>query len=98
MSQKLVDREKASLREHGVESASGMPLAQDKAIAVRMPRCFGVHMQNAAVEYGKDVGTGKDRANVRSATGIGHAQGVGTDAPRQGNGIDGSGLNHLRHP
>src|SRR5208337_692202 len=98
MSQKLVDREKASLRKHGVESASGMSLAQDKAITVRMPGCFGVHAQDAAVKHGQDIGAGKDRANVGSAAPVSHPQCVNTNAPCQGNGIDGCLLTHLWYP
>ena len=61
----------AALRKHGIQARCGVPLRQDKAVALRPVGMLGVVSHIVAVEGYQQLGRGELRGRVPAASGSG---------------------------
>jgi len=84
----LLDREKPRLGQCRVDACARVALAQDEAVAAGPTRLVRSDPQDAAVEYGDDVGQGEHGADMGAAPTARHLDRVTSDATSQLLGAD----------
>ena len=75
--------EETHLGQHGIDPSPAVPLAQNEAVAIRLVGPEGVHVQDACVENGEDIGHRQHAADVAASASVGHAQAVLADCSGQ---------------
>lgn len=76
-------REKTLCGEGGIQRGAGMAFAQDEPIAIRPIGPQRIYFEDAAVEYGQQVGDRETRADVRAASPINHFERVTANEARK---------------
>ncbi len=85
----LLAREEPGLGKRRIEGRRGVPLAQDEAVARRIPGACGVDAERLEEERRQDVGAREIAARVPHPRAVNHAQAGDANAPRT--------LGDLRH-